>query len=395
MSKESWTHNDYLFMGEAIQLAKKGLYTTSPNPRVGCVLVCDKQIVGKGWHKKAGEGHAEVNAIAEAGSSAKGSTAYVTLEPCSHFGRTPPCASALIGAGVAEVIVAMTDPNPKVSGSGCKLLKAAGLKVRTGLLDAQARELNPGFVQRMEKRRPWVRIKMAISVDGRTAMASGESQWITGAAARSDVQELRARSCAILTGIGTILSDDAALTVRAEQLDIEVNGVTVQDIVERQPLRVVLDSDAKMPISSRMLGPTSPVLWVVSDAAVLDQGIIDLEYVEVLRVPELNSKTGMTIVLNKLCDMGCNEILIEAGATLAGSFIDSNLWDELVVYMAPKLLGSQARALANLPLSKMSDAKDMILKDLRIIGDDVRMTYLPSRQLPLSASGVTHDASRS
>jgi len=342
---------------------------------VGCVLVRDGKIVGRGWHQKAGSGHAEINALAEAGEAASGATVYVTLEPCSHYGRTPPCADALIKAKVLKVIAAMKDPNPEVFGRGFEKLEAAGIETASGLLEMQARALNIGFVHRMEKHRPYVRIKMAMSVDGRTAMESGESQWITGPAARSDVQRLRARSSAVLTGIGTLLQDDAALTIRTDQLGLEVSFA--EKIVKRQPLRVILDSHGKMRSESRLLSFENPILWVVDECASVDPKISNLAYVELLRLTEKDRNKRLPIILAKLADLGCNEVLVEAGATLAGTFIEAECWDELVLYMAPKLLGSTARALARLPISSMSETKNLTLKELRQIGDDIRLTYLP------------------
>jgi diaminohydroxyphosphoribosylaminopyrimidine deaminase/5-amino-6-(5-phosphoribosylamino)uracil reductase len=375
----NFTSNDCIYMAEAISLASKGLYTTQPNPRVGCVLVKDGVIVGRGWHKKAGSGHAEVNAIADAGSQSVGSTAYVTLEPCSHYGRTPPCAQGLIDAGISKVIAAMQDPNPSVSGNGFAMLQAAGIQVEYGLMVQQARELNPGFIQRMEQSRPWVRIKMAISVDGRTAMSSGESQWITGAAARADVQRLRARSSAIVTGIGTLLHDDAALTVRASELGLESS--LAEEIVERQPLRVVLDRQAKMPLDSKLLSIRSPVLWGVAGSVELrgeSLAVSQLGHVDVLSLLEGTRSSSLEQLLAKLAELECNELLVEAGAKLAGAFIQEGYWDELVLYMAPKLLGSEARPLAVLSFLKMSEAKALKLKDIRLVGDDIRLTYTPS-----------------
>jgi len=405
LEMKCFSSDDTAYMAEAIRLAKKGLYTTDPNPRVGCVIVRDGEVVGRGWHKKAGSGHAEVNALKEAGERAKGACAYVTLEPCSHYGRTPPCAEALIAAGVSHVIAAMKDPNPEVSGRGFALLSAKGISVASGLLESQARDLNPGFIKRMECQRPWVRIKMAISVDGRTAMQSGESQWITGPHARADVQRLRARSSAVMTGIGTLLQDDAMLTVRSEQLILpeclgaelegvgaelegvaaeleDMHEVSVEDIVEQQPLRVVLDSQAKMSINAKLLSNTGPVLWVVSEEAALNeeaQAIARLSHVELCKFPSLHQNNSLEALLVKLSKQGCNELLVEAGAKLVGSFIELDLWDELVIYMAPKLLGSDARALAVLPFTQMSQAKNMQLKDMRIVGDDIRLTYVPDR----------------
>ncbi len=382
---------DAMYMAEALRLAKKGVFTTQPNPRVGCVLVKDNKIVGRGWHRKSGEPHAEVYAIRQAGELAKGACAYVTLEPCSHFGKTPPCADALIHAGVTRVVAAIEDPNPQVAGKGLALLQAGGIEVKANVLAEQARELNKGFIKRMESGLPWVSIKMAMSVDGRTAMDSGESQWITGSQARSDVQRLRAESSAVITGIGTLLQDDAALTVRAAQFDLErfagnvavnaeeaFDGVLLDEIIATQPLRVVMDSKARMPASSRILETQSPILWVIAGDIQLDatQGsIAELPFVEVLSLPMLATAESLQYVLEHLARIGCNEVLIEAGSTLAGSFLESDLWDELIVYMAPKLLGSSARPLLNLPLDKMQEAKSLILKDIRHFGDDIRFIY--------------------
>lgn len=378
-------------MAEALRLARKGVFTTHPNPRVGCLLVKDGKVVGRGWHKKAGEPHAEVHALNQAGNLAKGACAYVTLEPCSHFGKTPPCADALINAGVVRVVTAIEDPNPHVAGKGLALLQAAGIEVKVNVLADEARMLNKGFIKRMESGLPWVSIKMAMSLDGRTAMASGESQWITGSQARADVQRLRAESSAVLTGIGTLLHDDAALTVRAEQFDVKrfsgnvsadskdgFDGVSLDEVLKNQPLRVVLDSSARMPVNSRILQTKSPILWVVSEEINLDlkqQSIASLPFVDVMTLPKGPSADSLTRVLEHLAVLGCNEILIEAGSSLAGSFVEAGLWDELVVYMAPKLLGSRAKPLLNLAIDKMLDAKSLILKDIRHFGDDIRFIY--------------------
>lgn len=373
--KSAWSQLETAYMAEAIQLAWKGLYTTEPNPRVGCILVKEGKVVGRGWHQKAGEGHAEVNAISDAGVEAKGSTAYVSLEPCSHFGKTPPCANALIKAGVVRVVSAMKDPNPEVSGSGFELLRKAGVLVECGLLESQAEALNIGFIKRMRSQTPFVRIKMAMSVDGRTAMATGESQWITGASAREDVQRLRARSSAVITGIGTIIHDDAALTVRAAELGLE----NASEIAERQPLRVVLDSQAQMPESARLFQVPGPVLLVTSSSSQVSSIILKKPNVSVLRLPVSDDQnerdTTIKLVLAELARRGCNEVLVEAGASLAGSFIQGNYWDELVLYIAPKLMGSSARPLAELPIAFMSEAKALQLKDMRVVGGDIRLTY--------------------
>ena len=372
--KAAWSREDVAFMAEAIQLASKGLYTTEPNPRVGCVLVKDGEVVGRGWHQKAGEGHAEVKAIENAGARAVNSTAYVSLEPCSHFGKTPPCVNALIQAGIKRVVAAMKDPNPDVSGSGFKVLANAGVQVESGLLESQAKALNLGFIKRMETGRPYVRIKMAMSVDGRTAMASGESKWITGPAARKDVQRLRARSSAVISGIGTILQDDAALTVRASELGLE----NANEIVLRQPLRVVLDSSSKIPENSKLFKTSGPILLVVSSEACVPSAVTQYSNVSVFRLPaikECPEKSVLTIVLQELARRDCNEVLVEAGASLAGSFIKEGCWDELVLYVAPKLMGSAARPLASLPMDLMSEATALQLADMRVVGEDIRLTY--------------------
>lgn len=384
MSESVWTQHDYVYMAQAIKLAWKGLYTTEPNPRVGCVIVKNGRVVGSSWHQKAGAGHAEVNAIRDAGKQAENATVYVSLEPCSHFGKTPPCVNALIDAGVTRVVAAMKDPNPEVSGKGFAMLEAAGIQVQYGLLAAQAEEINPGFIKRMRAGRPWVRIKMAISVDGRTAMASGESQWITGPAARADVQRLRARSSAVVSGIGTIVHDDAALTVRSDELGLENAGF----IAERQPLRVILDTDARINAASKLFAQAGPVLLVVSSEAQVSDDILRYPEVSVWRLPveskvENSKVKQIESLLAELASRDCNEILVEAGAVLAGSFIQAECWDELLVYMAPKLMGSAARPLAELPLDLMSQAKNLTLKDMRIIGDDIRLIYHREEPAPI------------
>lgn len=358
-------------MAEALRLARLGLYSTDPNPRVGCVIVKDGQIVGRGWHKQAGTPHAEVHALNEAGDKAKGATAYVTLEPCSHTGRTPPCANALIKAGVARVVAAMQDPNPLVAGSGFKLLHAAGISVAFGLMQAEAEALNPGFIKRMVAGQPFVRIKLASSLDGRTAMASGESQWITGPQARADVQKLRARSSAVITGIGTVLADDPQLTVRDASLAPE--GLAL-----RQPLRVVLDRQARLPDDCQLLRADGPVWWVTTKAAQPELAgkiaartgsrYLHLSVPEPQFLPEL---------MTQLAQAQCNEVLVEAGPTLAAAFLRARLCDELIVYMAPKLLGSSARPLLTMNLSAMSEAVSLQMTDLRQVGADLRMTYRP------------------
>ncbi len=360
---------DHRFMARALQLAQRGLFTTDPNPRVGCVLVKNDKVVGEGWHQRAGEPHAEINALRAADAlvkggakdGAKGATAYITLEPCCHHGRTPPCSDALIAAGVTRVVVAMQDPNPQVAGQGLAQLQKAGIETRSDVMQAQAEALNPGFIKRMRSGRPYVYGKMAMSLDGRTAMASGESQWITGAEARQDVHRLRARSAAIITSIGTVLADDPSLTVRLDE-------------AVQQPLRVVLDSQLQMPLGAKMLSlpGRTLVLTVSSDeqktAALRDAGA------EVEVLAEHQGRVDLHAVMDCLVRHDINEILVEAGATLCGSFLQAGLFDELVVYMAPLLMGSNARGLLNLPgVEKMDQAVKLEIVDVRAVGNDWRL----------------------
>jgi len=356
----------YEYMARAIALAKQGLYTTDPNPRVGCVIVKDGEIVGEGYHRKAGEGHAEVNALAMAGEQAKGATAYVTLEPCSHFGRTPPCSDGLINAGVRHVVCAMKDPNPQVSGRGFAKLMAAGIDVTLGILEEQARALNPGFIKRMESGKPFVRLKMASSLDGRTAMQSGESQWITGSAARQDVQRLRARSSAIITGIESIKHDDSSLTVRAGELGLD--EAWANEIVKRQPLRVVLDSQGQISKDAKILQQDGHTLVAVAKGVSLDEGIESLE------LDRAEKGLNLTALLEYLAEQQCNEILVETGATLAGEFVRQGLVDEMVLYMAPCFMGSDARPILNWPLQQMAQKQNVNIIDNRMVGNDIRLT---------------------
>ena len=369
-----WSAADREWMSRALMLAERGVYTTEPNPRVGCVLVADGRIVGEGWHVRAGEGHAEVNALAQAGDLARGATAYVTLEPCSHFGRTPPCADALVKAGVSRGVAAMQDPNPQVAGNGLNRLREAGIEVSCGLLEAQAQALNPGFIKRMQQGLPWVRVKLAMSLDGRTAMASGESKWITGPAARADVQRLRARSGAVVSGADSVLLDDSALTVRAAELGLPADEAAAA--AERQPLRVLIDSLRRVPLDQRFFRETGPTL-VISTSA--EQAADDYRAAgsELLAVPGADGKVDLHAVLQTLAERGCNEVLVEAGAGLSGAFWRAGLVDELIVYMAPRLLGSQARPLMQLPFESMSEAMDVAIVDMRAIGQDWRITARP------------------
>jgi diaminohydroxyphosphoribosylaminopyrimidine deaminase/5-amino-6-(5-phosphoribosylamino)uracil reductase len=353
------------YMAHALQLAKRGLYTTDPNPRVGCVIVKNGRIIGEGWHHRAGEAHAEINALNAAGIAAQGADCYVTLEPCSHFGRTPPCAEALIRAGIKRVFVAMADPNPIVAGTGIERLRQAGMEVHEGLFAKQAEELNPGFCQRMRIGRPFVRSKIAMSLDGRTAMASGESKWITGPEARLDVQKLRARSSAILTGIGTVLADDPMLNVRPQ-------GDWYPDPEHvRQPLRVVVDSDLRMPVKAKILGGEKVLLATAGDKVIRPD-------IETVVLPTPDKQVDLAALLTVLAKREVNELMVEAGADLNGALLRSKLIDELVFYVAPKLMGSDARAVFNLPgMIRMDQNIDLQVTDMRPIGQDWRITALP------------------
>lgn len=365
---------DQQMMARALQLAARGLYTTEPNPRVGCVLVRDGQIVGEGWHVRAGQGHAEVNALAQAGAQARGATAYVTLEPCSHFGKTPPCADALVKAGVSRVVAAMQDPNPQVAGRGLERLRAAGIAVTCGVLEAEAKALNPGFIKRMRSGLPWVRLKLAMSLDGRTAMASGESQWITGPAARADVQRLRARSGAVISGADSVLLDDSALNVRAAELDLPEDQARAA--AERQPLRVLIDGRLRVPLTRRLFQTPGPTLVVCYQAS-NRQAEYQAAGSELLALPGQDQHVDLAALLAELAGRGCNEVLVESGAHLAGAFWRAQLVDELVIYMAPRLLGSQARGLLELPFAHMAEAMDVEITGLRAVGRDWRITARP------------------
>lgn len=371
------TAEDHFYMARAIRLAERGLYTTHPNPRVGCVLVRDGAIIGEGYHRRAGEPHAERIALAEAGERARGATAYVTLEPCCHHGRTPPCSDGLIEAGVARVVVAMTDPNPRVAGQGIAQLQAAGIRVDQEVMTAQAQALNPGFIARMSRGRPYVRCKLAMSLDGRTAMASGESKWITGEASRLDVQRLRARSDAIVTGIGTVRADDPSMNVRLHAA--ELPGVGSDDYL-LQPLRVVLDPDLQMSPEARLLGlPGNTLVVAASDDAARRQAL-EAAGAEVIQLPRHGLGVDLERLLESLAQRGINEVLIESGPTLAGAAVAAGVVDELTIYAAPILMGSDARGLLNLPaLTQMKDRIDLQVTDLRLVGPDLRIRVKPAR----------------
>lgn len=360
-------------MALAIRLARKGLYSTQPNPRVGCVIAQGEEIIATGWHERAGEAHAEVMALTQAGERARGAVAYVTLEPCSHFGRTGPCADALIAAGVVKVVVAMQDPNPQVGGSGLKKLIDAGIAVELGLLEEDARSLNEGFVQRMSKGLPLVTIKLAMSLDGRTAMASGESKWITAPPARHDVQKLRARSSAILTAVETVKHDDPALTVREDELRLEMGQLGIS----QQPLRVVLDRDAQLNGSEKVFANTAEVIYFVAQTATPAQCIEQASHIKIVKLKlQEDGRFRLQQVLELLAEHGVNELLVEAGAGLAGSFVQQSCVDRLMVYIAPKLMGDSARGLFELPYTQMAQSQELKLEDMRMVGDDVRLSYV-------------------
>ncbi|PIE43982.1 MAG: riboflavin biosynthesis protein RibD [Gammaproteobacteria bacterium] len=408
---------DTEYMARAIQLAQQGLFTTDPNPRVGCVLVKQNSIIGEGWHQIAGEPHAEVHALHSAGVEARGCTAYVTLEPCSHFGKTPPCANALIDAGVSRVVFATVDPNPLVAGKGAERLVNAGIQIDSGVLSEQAKALNPGFFSRFERGRPYIRIKMAMSVDGRTAMQSGESQWITGPPARADVQKLRARSSAIVTGSGTVKYDDPKMTVRARLLRLSSNpeiDARQHELLQQkaQPDRYIIAATGQILASSQIFRQPGKSCLVIPDcidsrsayAHLIDTcshststhssqgpalaGVRPAEFellpLPVAKVAESESsvsgdrlRVDLDAFVHELDKRGCNEILVEAGAGLAGEFVQAGLVDELWLYMAPVLMGSEARPLLQLPVNSMADRWPLELKDMRMMGDDIRFIYVP------------------
>ncbi|MEB4592910.1 bifunctional diaminohydroxyphosphoribosylaminopyrimidine deaminase/5-amino-6-(5-phosphoribosylamino)uracil reductase RibD [Candidatus Thiothrix sp. Deng01] len=362
----SFTADDHRYMARALQLARRGLYTTQPNPRVGCVIVRDGRIVGEGWHERAGEPHAEVHALRMAGAMASGATVYVTLEPCSHYGRTPPCANALAQAGVKRVVAAMVDPNPLVAGKGLQLLREAGVETVSGLLEQEARALNPGFISLMGRRRPFIRLKMAMSLDGRTAMASGESVWITGEAARRDVQFLRAQAGAILTGIDTVLHDDPSLNVRLTAAELGIAGEV------RQPLRVVLDSKLRFPLTAKLLDlPGQTCICTCNHDA---DKIARLEQAGAVVRRFEGGRLQLPEVMAALAADGVAEVHAETGATLAGALVGQGLADELVIYMAPHLMGSNARPLFNLPhITRMQERVPLTIRDIRAVGGDWRI----------------------
>ncbi|MGE6660379.1 bifunctional diaminohydroxyphosphoribosylaminopyrimidine deaminase/5-amino-6-(5-phosphoribosylamino)uracil reductase RibD [Pseudomonas sp. NPDC077408] len=365
--------NDHAWMALALQLARKGLYSTHPNPRVGCVIVKDGELIGEGWHVRAGEPHAEVHALRQAGDRARGATAYVTLEPCSHHGRTPPCAEALVNAGVGRVVAAMQDPNPQVAGRGLERLRSAGIEVSSGLLEAEARALNVGFIKRMETGLPYLRAKLAMSLDGRTAMASGESQWITGPAARAEVQRLRAQSSVVLTGADTVLMDNARLTVRAAELGLDEEMIALA--IQRPPFRVLVDGKLRVPLDAPFF-QAGPTLVASTRADLVD--VYQSAGHELLTFAGDAGRVDLTGLLRELAERGANEVLLEAGPRLAGAFAAQGLIDEYQLFVAAKFLGSSARPLLELPLDRMSEARELQIKDIRAVGDDWKVIAVPS-----------------
>lgn len=372
----AFTDADHRFMARALELAREGLYNTRPNPRVGCVVVADGEIVAEGWTAPAGGLHAEAQALRLAGERARGATLYCTLEPCAHHGRTPPCADAIVAAGAARVVVATGDPFERVAGEGFARLRAAGIEVETGLLEAEARALNVGFHARLERGRPWLRLKLAASLDGRTAMASGESRWITGPDARRDVHRLRARSCAVVTGVGTVLADDPQLTARREELE-GLSDFDLDFLARKPALRVVLDAGLRTPPDARVLADGGALLVAAVDAPSSSRA----RYGEAARVETLSATAGrvdLQALLEHLAALECNEVLLECGPTLAGDALARGLVDEFWLYQAPVLMGDRARPLATLGLDAMAERLRFRLHDLTRLGEDLRMILVPA-----------------
>ena len=385
----SYSLQDHQYMARAIQLARKGRFTTTPNPNVGCVLVKDGNIIGQGWHQKAGTGHAEVNALQDLSVAASiGATAYVTLEPCSHFGRTPPCALRLIEAKVARVVIAMLDPNPKVAGQGVAKLEAAGIRVDTGLLEVEARRLNPGFLTRMEQKRPFVQLKLASSIDGKTALANGESKWITSGAARADVQQHRAEACAIISTAQTVLADDARLDVRSTNLNFDYpQSEHIKDV--RQPVRIILDGGRRITQAQAdklaLFQTDGPIYLVRSDSnhtslsrhTSIGQESKTLAGAHVVTLPyDAGKGFDLQALLNWCHQQDWGKVWVEAGATLAASFVQQGLFDELILYQAPKILGKNGReALPIGPFTSMSEVHQLSLNSTRQLGDDIKFTF--------------------
>ncbi|MBR7059258.1 MAG: bifunctional diaminohydroxyphosphoribosylaminopyrimidine deaminase/5-amino-6-(5-phosphoribosylamino)uracil reductase RibD [Neisseriaceae bacterium] len=364
LTDSNFSSIDETLMRRALSLAHQGCYSTSPNPKVGCVIAHGEEVVGEGWHKQAGGHHAEIFALEMAKDKAHGATVYVTLEPCAHYGKTPPCADALIRAGVKKVIAAIKDPNPSVCGKGFAMLNAAGIETAYGLLEDEARKINRGFLSRFERNRPFISLKVAQSLDGKIALNNGVSQWITTEDARRDVQDGRAKSCAILTGVGTVLADNPRLNVR----DIDTL---------RQSLRIVVDSNLLTPCNAKICTDGNPTLLVS-----LPETVIANQYpsqVEIIRIPaDYNGRVDLNILMRQLAKRGIGEVWCECGATLSGALLQNNLIDELIIYQAPIILGDKAQSVFSLPeLTSLSDIDRWQIDDIRKIGDDIRLVLLP------------------
>jgi diaminohydroxyphosphoribosylaminopyrimidine deaminase/5-amino-6-(5-phosphoribosylamino)uracil reductase len=374
-----WAASDHQYMSRALQLARRGLYSTDPNPRVGCVIVKDDVVLSEGWHQKAGQPHAEIEALNNANQdhtsgNVSGATCYVTLEPCVHHGRTPPCTESLINAGIKKVIAATIDPNPLVAGKGLQQLKEAGIETASGLMEAQAVELNPGFAMRMQQGRPFVRCKLAMSLDGKTALHNGDSKWISSAESRMDVQKLRARSSAIMTGIGTVITDDPSMNVRlSESSDWAKHG--------RQPLRVILDSELKISPEAKILNVAGDVIIFHQSKSKGRQEQLENKGAELVTIGVARGAAFLKQALNYLAtEKEINEVLLETGSTLAGEMLQAGLIDELILYLAPSLLGQDAKSLIQLPLlDNMSDRISLNFSDIRTIGKDIRIKATVNR----------------
>lgn len=375
----AFSQADHQFMQRAITLAKKGCFTTTPNPNVGCVIVKNNEVVGEGFHLQAGCAHAEVNALAQAGEQAKGATAYVTLEPCSHQGRTPPCANALINAQVARVVCAMEDPNPQVSGKGLALLRQAGIVAQSGLLHAQAEQINLGFLKRMRTGLPYVTCKLAASLDGKTALKNGQSKWITSKAARQDVQHYRASQCAILSGADTVIADNARLNVRQSELNLP--DYPLKQV--RQPTRIIIDSQQRLTPDMALFSIASPIILV---RTAVDNNLQWPHYVQQLVMPvNTQQKVDLTALIQHLGQQGFNHVWLEAGATLAGEMTKLGLIDSYLIYLAPKLMGEQGKSLVNLgDFSTVEQVPQLVFEQLTQVGEDIRLTAV------LAAKNGTH-----
>lgn len=375
-----WTASDYQHMSRALQIAQRGLYSTDPNPRVGCVIIKDNSVLAEGWHQKAGHPHAEIEALKNASENntfadVSGATCYVSLEPCAHHGRTPPCTEALIKAGIRRVVAATIDPNPLVAGKGLQQLNEADIETESGLMEAQARELNPGFEMRMKQGRPFVRCKLAMSLDGKTALANGQSQWISSDESRMDVQRLRARSSAVMTGIGTVIADDPSMNVR-------LSGSSEWTKHGRQPLRVILDSDLEISPDAKILGlPGDVIIFNASECGDKKKQLANLG-VEMVSVEAKRGSAFLEYVLRYLArEKEINEVLLETGSTLSGEMLQAGFIDELIIYLAPTLLGQDAKALFQLPLiDNMSDRISLNISDIRTIGKDIRIKATINRK---------------